>query len=917
MESSPSQPLNPTGFVTTPTLRRYRRFVPALIALVFLGAGVTWGAAPFLELKAAAIAAGPGQTKEPEWWKNTGNPKGKWWLTYPGYDPEAADKIWERIPIPPSPVNSPEEALRSFDLADGVRIELVAAEPLVVRPVHMKFDAAGRLWVVEMPGYMRDIDGTGEDDPSGRVVVLEDSDGDGRMDKSTTFLDGLVMPRTLAFVKGGVLVVEPPRIWYARDTNGDLICDEKTLVASDYGEVGNPEHSANGLLPALDNWMYSAKSAVRYRFVNGDLRAEPTLFRGQWGITQDDAGRLYYNYNASPLHTDVIPGEYVVRAGGVDLSKPRNLMGKAAVNRSIAEDKSLYPSRVTPLVTLGASDLRPDGTLKQFSSACAPLVFRGDGLPEAFRGNVFVCDPVGNLISRLVLTGDTVDSVATRAYEKREFLTSTDERFRPVAAEMGPDGALYIADMYTAIVEHKRYVTPYLRQQVLARDLGKFTATGRIYRIVSATTPRPRAVSLASAKPAELVRQLSSSNAWVRDTAQRLLVENRDSAAVPAIRDAVRVGRTPLGRLHALWTLEGVDALDLSTVVDGMRDADPRVRAAGLRLSERFLPTSGGVLAENYRRLAADADGEVKLQLLLSLGQTTELWATQLLADLLKDSTPWWTVAAAATAVNGRELEFFNVLLGRADWSRGTAGQSELLEQLGWSMIHHPQPAQVGRFLALLSDRPRSDWRIGAALRGAASSKRVGAATRLPAPSVLVASLKVSTDAEDRRLAENLATHLTSEDEARATPRSLSPMTPAEESLFETGRTHYALICMACHQANGQGLPGVAPSLVGSVWVAGRAEVPIKIVLHGLSGPIEVNGESWNMLMPGFGAAGGPIDDEKIAGILTYIRRQWGNEASAVTTAEIAAQRQATPARTTPWTAAELLPALTPGTGKH
>jgi len=861
---------------------------------------------PAFGLKAAAIAAGSGQTKESEWWKKTGHPKGKWWLTYPGYDGEAADKIWERVPIPPSPIKSPEEALRAFDLAEGLRIELVAAEPMVVRPVHMKFDAAGRLWVVEMPGYMRDIDGTGENDPSGRVVVLEDSNGDGKMDKSTTFLDGLVMPRTLAFVEGGVLVVEPPRIWYARDTNGDLVCDQKTLVASDYGEVGNPEHSANGLLPALDNWMYSAKSAVRYRWVGGALRAEPTLFRGQWGITQDDTGRLLYNYNASPLHVDIIPGQYVLRSGGIDLSRPRGHKGKMTVNLSIAEDKSLYPIRVTPLVTLGASDLRPDGTLKQFTSACAPLVFRGDGLPERFRGNVFICDPVGNLVSLLDLKGGSPDSIATRAYENREFLASTDERFRPVAAEMGPDGALYIADMYTAIVEHKRYVTPYLRQQVLTRDLEKFTATGRIYRIVSATAPRPRPFSLANAKPAELVRNLSSNNGWVRDTAQRLLVESRDPASLPAIREAVRKGDAPLGRLHALWSLEGLDSLDLATVRDGMRDADPRVRAAALRLSERFLPAASSSLMEDYRRLATDGEGEVKLQLLLSLGQSTEGWAMQLLADLLKDSAAWWNVAGAATAVNGRELEFVNLILGRADWKQGTPGQIKLLEQLGWSMIHHPEAARVGLFLALVSEQPRSDWRIAAVLRGALSAKRVGPATALVTAPALLTSLKASADPEDLRLAEVLATHVVSGKDALASQRTLPPLTSAEESLFEIGRAQYALICAACHQVNGQGLPGVAPSLVGSAWVTGPAAVPIRIVLQGLTGPIEVNGETWNMLMPGFGAVGGPLDDEKIAGVLTYTRRQWGNEAGAVTPAQVTEQRQATAARTVPWTAEEL-----------
>jgi mono/diheme cytochrome c family protein len=343
----------------------------------------------------------------------------------------------------------------------------------------------------------------------------------------------------------------------------------------------------------------------------------------------------------------------------------------------------------------------------------------------------------------------------------------------------------------------------------------------------------------------------------------------------------------------------------------------PGSRAAALRLSERFLSTASTLLMEDYRRLATEGEGEVRLQLLLSLGQSTEGWATQLLADLLKGSAAWWNVAGAATALNGRELEFLNVILGRADWKQSTPGQIKLLEQLGWSMIHHPDAARVGLFLGLVSEQPRSDWRIAAVLRGALSAKRVGPATTLVTSPALLDSLKASADPEDLRLAEVLATHVVSGRDATVSKRAISPLSPAEESLFEVGRAQYALICAACHQANGQGLPGVAPSLVGSSWVTGPAEVPIWIVLQGLSGPIEVNGETWNMLMPGFGAAGGPLDDEKIAGVLTYIRRQWGNAAGAVTPAQVAEQRRATAARTVPWTAAELSTASGNAAGKN
>lgn len=848
--------------------------------------------------------------KQEEWWKNTGHPGGKWWLEYPGYDAANAEKIWEHVPIPPSPVLSAEEALGTFKLPDGLRIELVAAEPLIVRPVFMKFDAAGRLWVVEMPGYMRDIDGGGEDDASGRVVVLEDLDGDGRMDKATTFLDRLVMPRTLAFVEGGVLVVEPPRIWYARDLDGDLVCDEKTLVASDYGVADNPEHSANGLLHAMDNWMYSAKSAMRYRFSKGKLESEPTLFRGQWGITQDDAGWLYYNYNQSPLHTELVAGSYAIGTGGVDVAKRRNILGgKMPVNLPIANDPSLHPARVTPLVTLGASDLRPDGTLKKFTSACAPLIYRGDALGEEYRGNSFVCDPVGNLVSLLVFKGVRPDLVAERAYPDTEFLTSTDERFRPVALEDGPDGALYLADMYTGIVEHKRYVTEYLRKQVLSRDMDRFTATGRIYRIVPATRTRVKPVTLAGLTSAELVEALGSAKGWVRDTAQRLLVERRDPAAPALLKAAAATAASPLARLHALWTCEGLGGLDLAVVRNAMRDADQRVRAAGVRLSEGFLSGESAVLRDDYRAMRDETAGEVRLQLILSLSRSSQPWAVERVTDLLWQPSDWWYSPVVAAAFNGRELEFFTHLLRDGRWSAADPDRARILQQLGMSMIQHSEADRVEKFLDLLGDRSREDWRVAAALAGATSIRRAGPAIRIARAPALIEALASSSVPEDRRMAGVLRTHVRW---GTGSEPEVPPLTEAEMALFEIGRAAYASVCAACHQPNGQGLQGVAPSLVGTPWVLGPPQVPAGIVIQGVTGVIEVHGEKWSLAMPGLGSV---FDDEKVAGILTYIRRQWGNEASAVSVAEVAAHRQATSQRQAPWTMEELRQMAAPATG--
>ncbi|NND09327.1 MAG: dehydrogenase, partial [Saprospiraceae bacterium] len=202
----------------------------------------------------------------------------------------------------PSPPKSPEEELATFQLADGLQIELVAAEPLVQDPVFFAFDHLNRLWVAEMSGFNATLDGEGENDPVGRIVVLVDEDGDGQMDARNIFLDSIVLPRSFAFVPGGLLVAERIPLWYVEDLDGDLEADRKTMVDSTYGGRGHVEHSPNGLWWGIDNWIYNAKSTVRYRQKGGVWIKDTTEFRGQWGISHDNYGRLYFNYNWSQLH---------------------------------------------------------------------------------------------------------------------------------------------------------------------------------------------------------------------------------------------------------------------------------------------------------------------------------------------------------------------------------------------------------------------------------------------------------------------------------------------------------------------------------------------------------------------------------------------------------------------------------------
>src|SRR5688572_16236872 len=266
-----------------------------------------------------------------------------------------------------SPPLAPEVALTKFYMPPGYRVELVASEPLIQDPVMIDWDGEGRLWAVEMPGYMPDINAKGEHAPIGKIVVLEDTNNDGRMDKRTVFQDGFVLARWLKVLDRGVLVAEPPNLWLLQDTNGDLRADRKELVTGQYGrKEANVEHNANSLLWALDNNIYTSEIDIDLRVKNGKFDVRPTLSRGQWGITQDDAGRIFRNSNESALHVDFVPAHYYLR-------HPNLLRTRGSYESLTGPNGELnetWPIRPTRGVNRGYQYgiLRPDGTLAKYTS---------------------------------------------------------------------------------------------------------------------------------------------------------------------------------------------------------------------------------------------------------------------------------------------------------------------------------------------------------------------------------------------------------------------------------------------------------------------------------------------------------------------------------------------------------------------
>ena len=384
------------------------------------------------------------------------------------------DSLQARKAVPESPVLSPQQSIKQMQIT-GFNVKLVAAEPLVNSPVAMSFDSKGRIWVVEMESYMPDTVGTGEDKKSGTIAILTDTNRDGLYDERVIFLDLLVLPRAICLFEDGILVAESPNLWYYTVKNDKPY--NKTLVDSTYATGGNVEHQPNGLLRAMDNWIYSAKSDKRYRKSGDKWLIEKTHFRGQWGISQDDNGRLFYNTNSENLLGDYFsPG-----LGSANLHQNQ----VAGYVKSIVDDNRVYPIRPTPGVNRGYMEGVLDDSLHlvNFTAACSPLIFGSHLFGNEYYENAFVAEPSANLIKRN-LVNFAVPVQGKQAVENTEFLASKDERFRPVSLYEGPDGALYVVDMYRGIIQHKTYLTPYLKNEIKKRELTTPLNCGRIYKIV-------------------------------------------------------------------------------------------------------------------------------------------------------------------------------------------------------------------------------------------------------------------------------------------------------------------------------------------------------------------------------------------------------------------------------------------------
>lgn len=451
-----------------------------------------------------------------------------------------------------SPVFTPKKALRAFDVDPGFTVQLVAAEPTVQAPVVAHFDYDGHLWVLTMPSYMIDTLATAEDQPTGQLLKLLDNDQDGYYEDKEIKIDSLVLPRAFKILKDGILLAQPPILYYYPSAPGKMT--NRIVVDSAYAPLGDVEHKPNGLYWNLDNWIYNAKSSLRYRWnPSGEWTIDTTEFRGQWGITGDDKGRLFYNHNSAALLADDLMPNWI-EPNPYYTNTSRGVM---SVSRT---DNKVNPSRINPGVNRAylKEVLDSTGKLNEMTAACAALLYRDQQFPPSYYNSYFVCEPSANLIQRLIIEEDQHGLLkVSRPDSIREFLRSTDERFRPVHLTNGPDGCLYVVDMYRGIIQHKNYLTPYLKRQITYRQLQSPLDLGRLYKICHQGKKQVQE-TLSDKNDSSLVSFLMHPSAYYRDRARELLIQRKAVEIQNQLLQVFDQAQDYKIQVGILWTLEGM-----------------------------------------------------------------------------------------------------------------------------------------------------------------------------------------------------------------------------------------------------------------------------------------------------------------------------------------------------------------------
>ena len=527
------------------------------------------------------------------------------------------------------PTLTPTEQIKTMEIPKGYRLECIASEPMVEEPASFAYDGNGAMYVCEWRTYMQDEHATKQLDPVSRIVKLVDTDGDGIMDKRTVFIDNMILPRTVLPMHDRVLVnfTQSNSVYAYFDDNKDGVSDRHEVIFEGGRNGGNIEHQNSGMLWNLDNTICT--NDFRYRYADGRLvPGKHHVGRiSQWGLARDDDGRLFCSWagGANPAHSFQLPAGYPIL--------------------KVAEHGPGYrvPYASCPVWddSSGGYHFKEQRILKDLSACCGQTVLRSHLMPEYY-GRVVTCEPVGRFLRMTTVDWKDGLGVAHNSFPQNEFIRSTHAYFRPVWSETAPDGTLVFSDLYRGIIQEKAWFPteggnkPWVDRYHRVKKWGmiKVVRHGRIFRLVPEDKKPGQQPRMLDETPVQLVAHLAHANGWWRDTAQMLIVSRGDKSAVPALTEMATSHADANARIHAIWALQGLEALTKEAILAATKHANPRVRRAAVQLAEPWLMSKDEETATSLTALVADPDAHVRTQLVLAnhaagLGQPEALITSQ------------------------------------------------------------------------------------------------------------------------------------------------------------------------------------------------------------------------------------------------------------------------------------------------